>query len=83
MTWSWWPGARGRQHRAIAAVVKAVESGELPVEKINQSVRKILDYKLRLRSIRAPGEAIGALRASVDSFSEKVKQYNFLKTARV
>lgn len=68
-----------RQERSLEAVYKAVEDGTIPVARINRSVRKILEYKLRLRDHKEPQESVAMLRASLDKYSQHVKRYNFMK----
>ncbi|MDQ8155174.1 MAG: glycoside hydrolase family 3 protein, partial [Gemmatimonadota bacterium] len=51
--------------RAINAVVAAVERGEIPMARIDASVRRILEHKLRVGIIQQPFVSLTALRDSV------------------
>ena len=51
--------------RAIDAVVAAVERGEIPRERIDQSVRRLLELKLRVGVIQRPVVSLEALRDTV------------------
>ncbi len=53
--------------RAIDAVVAAVERGELSRERIDASVRRILELKLRTGAIQHPIVALDSLRLAVGS----------------
>ncbi len=53
--------------RAINAVVAAVQSGEIPEERIAASVRRILEAKLRSGAIQRPLVPLDSLRATVGS----------------
>ncbi|MBM3906969.1 MAG: serine hydrolase [Gemmatimonadetes bacterium] len=51
--------------RAINAVVAAVERGEIPAARIDASVRRILEMKLRVGVIQRPFVSLEALRETV------------------
>ncbi|MFA6166242.1 MAG: glycoside hydrolase family 3 N-terminal domain-containing protein [Gemmatimonadaceae bacterium] len=51
--------------RAIDAVVAAVERGEIPVSRIDASVRRLLEHKLRVGVIQRPFVSLEALRDTV------------------
>lgn len=75
-----------RQRRAAQALLEAVKSGRLSVARVEQSVRRILGYKLQLETNRtnlersAPPRDLAALQSQLESLSGKVKRYNFMKT---
>lgn len=52
---------------AIAAVVAAVERGEIPAERIAASVRRILELKIRTGAIQRPVVSLDSLRRVVGS----------------
>ncbi|MFI5310017.1 MAG: glycoside hydrolase family 3 N-terminal domain-containing protein [Gemmatimonadales bacterium] len=52
---------------AIDAVVAAVERGEIPRERIDASVRRVLELKLRTGAIQHPFVALDSLRSVVGS----------------
>jgi len=52
-------------HRAIAAVVSAVENNEIPMARIDASVRRLLEMKLRVGVIQRPFVSLEALRDTV------------------
>ncbi len=51
--------------RAIDAVVAAVERGEIPMTRIDASVRRLLEHKLRVGVIQRPFVSLEALRDTV------------------
>ena len=53
--------------RAITAIVGAVESGRIPAIRIDESVRRILELKLRTGAIARPMASLAMLRDSVGS----------------
>lgn len=57
--------------RAIDAVVAAVERGEIPRERIDASVRRLLELKLRLGAVQHPIVALDSLRDVVGSASNR------------
>lgn len=57
--------------RAIDAVVAAVERGEIPRERIDASVRRLLELKLRTGAIQHPIVAIDSLRLAVGSAANR------------
>lgn len=71
-----------RQQRARDAVLNAVHHGRISMDRINQSVRRILAYKQKLGVFPKPYETLAQLKSSVDSFSERIKRFNFAKTAK-
>lgn len=58
-------------HRAINAVVAAVESGEIPVARIDASVRRILEQKLRVGVIQQPYVSLETLRDTVGATAHR------------
>lgn len=76
-----------RQYRAVQAILSAVQSGRLSVARIDESLRRILIYKLRLDHNRKNLEStvlaqdLSRLQSKLEFLSEKVKRYNFMKTA--
>ena len=57
--------------RAIDAVVTAVERGEIPASRIDASVRRLLELKLRTGAIQHPIVAIDSLRLAVGSATNR------------
>jgi beta-N-acetylhexosaminidase len=57
--------------RAIDAVVAAVERGEIPRNRIDASVRRLLELKLRLGAVEHPIAALDSLRDVVGSASNR------------
>ncbi|MFI5311124.1 MAG: glycoside hydrolase family 3 N-terminal domain-containing protein [Gemmatimonadales bacterium] len=57
--------------RAIDAVVAAVERGEIARERIDASVRRLLEVKLRLGAVQHPIVALDSLRAVVGSAAHR------------
>lgn len=57
--------------RAIDAVVAAVERGEIPVERIDASVRRLLEHKLRVGVVQRPFVSLEALRDSVGAIGHR------------
>ncbi|MBL0172698.1 MAG: glycoside hydrolase family 3 C-terminal domain-containing protein [Gemmatimonadaceae bacterium] len=53
--------------RAITAIVGAVESGRIPATRIDESVRRILELKLRTGAVSRPLVSLDVLRDSVGS----------------
>jgi len=51
--------------RTVNAIVQAVESGRIPAERIDRSVRRILDLKLRTGAIARPIVSLDSLRDQV------------------
>jgi len=58
-------------HRAIAAVVAAVERGEIPESRIDASVRRLLEMKLRVGVIQRPFASLETLRDSVGALEHR------------
>ena len=56
---------------AIDAVVAAVESGEVPRERIDASVRRLLELKLRVGAVQHPRVALDSLRTEVGSLANR------------
>jgi beta-glucosidase-like glycosyl hydrolase/CubicO group peptidase (beta-lactamase class C family) len=57
--------------RAINAVVAAVERGEIPMARIDASVRRILEMKLRVGVIQRPFVSLQSLRDTVGAASHR------------
>jgi beta-glucosidase-like glycosyl hydrolase/CubicO group peptidase (beta-lactamase class C family) len=57
--------------RAIDAVVAAVESGEIPMARIDASVRRLLEMKLRVGVIQQPFVSLETLRDSVGAAAHR------------
>lgn len=57
--------------RAIAAVVEAVQRGEIPESRIDASVRRILEQKLRVGVIHRPFVSLDELRDSVGAATHR------------
>ncbi|HEX5829656.1 MAG TPA: glycoside hydrolase family 3 protein [Gemmatimonadaceae bacterium] len=55
----------GDVRQAIDAVVSAVESGEIPAARIDRSVRRILEWKVRTGAVARPVVSLDSLRAVV------------------
>ena len=57
--------------RAINAVVAAVERGEIPAARIDASVRRLLEHKLRVGVIQRPFVSLEALRDTVGASAHR------------
>jgi beta-N-acetylhexosaminidase len=58
-------------HRAIDAVVAAVERGEITTTRIDASVRRLLELKLRVGAVSHPLVALDSLRNEVGSATNR------------
>lgn len=76
-----------RQRRAAQAIFAALQSGRLSVARVDESVRRILEYKRRLDfnrnnlQVSVAAQNLGQLQTRLESLAEKIKRYNFMKTA--
>jgi beta-glucosidase-like glycosyl hydrolase/CubicO group peptidase (beta-lactamase class C family) len=57
---------------AIAAITAAVERGEIPAARIDESVRRILEYKIRTGAIQRPLVPLDSLREVVGSSAHRM-----------
>lgn len=57
---------------AIAAITAAVERGEIPAARIDESVRRILEYKIRTGAIQRPIVPLDSLRDVVGSSAHRL-----------
>lgn len=58
-------------HRAISAVVAAVERGDIPQARVDASVRRLLEHKLRVGVIQRPVVSLEALRDTVGALEHR------------
>jgi len=70
-----------RQLKAADALMSAVRSGRITETRINQSLERILTYKLQLDSQNKHGFRLADDETRLELLAEKVKRFNFLKTA--
>lgn len=71
-----------RQRRALEALMNAVKSGKISQARIDQSLKRIVSYKLQMD--QDPIESTRQLateQTRLELFAEKVKRYNFMKAA--
>ena len=76
-----WSAAR--QKRAEEALVQAVEANRISVERINESVRRVLKYKMMLPNVLATPAQTAQAKFNLENIAEKIKRFNFLTTARL
>lgn len=69
-----------RQRSAANALLNAVRNGRISEARIEESLRRILTYKLQLERHENTAVKFANVERRLELLAEKVKRYNFLKT---
>lgn len=70
-----------RQRRAVEALLTAIRSGRISEARVDQSLKRILNYKFHLESRDHDGATLATDQGLLERLAEKVKRFNFIKTA--
>lgn len=70
-----------RQRKAVEALMSAVRSGRISESRIDQSLKRIFAYKLQLQERDRENFKLVDDEAKLERLAERVKRFNFLKTA--
>ena len=69
--------SQDRQSKAIKAVVRAVESGRISRQRIQQSLQRIATYKKQFAESKATSRSMAKIFKDLSSYTHKVARLNF------